>query len=112
MKALLSGRDEQCQNAEKPAKFNSDCAWFSADVTLRLKEKMNSGAGGRTRTDTTFYGPRILSPVRLPFRHTGARQGSQKFLTGARRGKRRRNLKQNPPKSRSRSFASEPAEDQ
>ena len=29
------------------------------------------GAGGRTRTDTTFYGPRILSPVRLPFRHTG-----------------------------------------
>ena len=30
------------------------------------------GAGGRTRTDTTFYGPRILSPVRLPFRHTGS----------------------------------------
>jgi hypothetical protein len=29
------------------------------------------GAGGRTRTGTTFYGPRILSPVRLPFRHTG-----------------------------------------
>lgn len=29
-----------------------------------------SGAGGRTRTDTSFYGPRILSPVRLPFRHT------------------------------------------
>ncbi len=32
---------------------------------------VRSGAGGRTRTDTTFYGPRILSPVRLPFRHTG-----------------------------------------
>ena len=29
------------------------------------------GAGGRTRTDTSFKGPRILSPVRLPFRHTG-----------------------------------------
>ncbi|MDB6038227.1 MAG: hypothetical protein JWM99_2068, partial [Verrucomicrobiales bacterium] len=29
------------------------------------------GAGGRTRTDTGFYTPRILSPVRLPFRHTG-----------------------------------------
>ena len=30
-----------------------------------------NGAGGGTRTHTTFYGPRILSPVRLPFRHTG-----------------------------------------
>ena len=29
------------------------------------------GAGGRGRTDTSCYGPRILSPVRLPFRHTG-----------------------------------------
>src|SRR5476651_743757 len=29
------------------------------------------GAGGGTRTRTTFYSPRILSPVRLPFRHTG-----------------------------------------
>ena len=29
------------------------------------------GAGGGTRTHTTFYGPRILSTVRLPFRHTG-----------------------------------------
>jgi hypothetical protein len=29
------------------------------------------GAGGGTRTRTTFYGPGILSPVRLPFRHTG-----------------------------------------
>ncbi len=28
-------------------------------------------AGGGTRTRTTFYGPGILSPVRLPFRHTG-----------------------------------------
>jgi hypothetical protein len=32
---------------------------------------VGNGAGGRTRTDTTFYSPRILSPVRLPFRHTG-----------------------------------------
>lgn len=31
-----------------------------------------AGAGGGTRTHTPFYGPRILSPVRLPFRHTGA----------------------------------------
>jgi hypothetical protein len=36
-----------------------------------LKHRSAVGAGGRTRTDTTFYGPRILSPVRLPFRHTG-----------------------------------------
>ena len=32
---------------------------------------LSSGAGGRGRTDTSCYGPRILSPVRLPFRHTG-----------------------------------------
>lgn len=32
-----------------------------------------AGAGGGTRTHTRlFKGPRILSPVRLPFRHTGA----------------------------------------
>ena len=31
------------------------------------------GAGGGTRTRTTCYSPRILSPVRLPFRHTGRR---------------------------------------
>ena len=35
-------------------------------------EQTNGGAGGGTRTHTAFYGPRILSPVRLPFRHTGA----------------------------------------
>ena len=35
---------------------------------------INVGAGGRTRTDTAFYSPRILSPVRLPFRHTGKRE--------------------------------------
>lgn len=38
---------------------------------LQTMGKNEIGAGGRTRTDTTFYGPRILSPVRLPFRHTG-----------------------------------------
>ena len=37
--------------------------------------ELESGARGRTRTDTTFYGPRILSPVRLPFRHTGSERG-------------------------------------
>src|SRR5206468_9914842 len=31
-----------------------------------------AGAGGGTRTHTAFYGPRVLSPVRLPFRHTGS----------------------------------------
>ena len=30
------------------------------------------GAGGGTRTRTSCYGPRILSPVRLPFRHSGS----------------------------------------
>ena len=35
------------------------------------KQQDEIGAGGGTRTHTTFYGPRILSPVRLPFRHTG-----------------------------------------
>ena len=41
-----------------------------------------SGAGGGTRTHTTFYGPRILSPVRLPFRHTGnlPKSGFKDFL--------------------------------
>ena len=39
--------------------------------TLYKLGKLRSGAGGGTRTHTTFYGPRILSPVRLPFRHTG-----------------------------------------
>ena len=34
-------------------------------------EETSIGAGGGTRTHTTFYGPGILSPVRLPFRHTG-----------------------------------------
>jgi hypothetical protein len=34
-------------------------------------QQVKIGAGGGTRTHTTFYGPRILSPVRLPFRHTG-----------------------------------------
>ena len=29
------------------------------------------GTGGGTRTHTPFYGPRILSPVCLPFHHTG-----------------------------------------
>ena len=38
---------------------------------LIVKQRDKIGAGGGTRTRTTFYGPRILSPVRLPFRHTG-----------------------------------------
>ena len=50
---------------------------------------INFGAGGRTRTDTAFYGPRILSPVRLPFRHTGmlcCRQQTTKPGQGCARG--------------------------
>ena len=38
------------------------------------------GAGGGTRTHTTFYGPRILSPVRLPFRHTGNRLFTSTYI--------------------------------
>jgi hypothetical protein len=36
-----------------------------------LSERVCVGTGGGTRTHTAFYSPRILSPVRLPFRHTG-----------------------------------------
>jgi hypothetical protein len=34
-------------------------------------QQVKTGAGGGTRTRTSCYGPRILSPVRLPFRHSG-----------------------------------------
>ena len=44
----------------------SDAAAFAL-----ASQRAKAGAGGETRTHTTFYGPRILSPVRLPFRHTG-----------------------------------------
>jgi hypothetical protein len=43
---------------------------FSSKPLIPLTQTQ-VGAGGGTRTHTTFYGPRILSPVRLPFRHTG-----------------------------------------
>jgi uncharacterized protein (TIGR02172 family) len=42
-------------------------------LTNRIKVKVVIGADGGTRTHTTFYGPGILSPVRLPFRHIGLR---------------------------------------
>ena len=40
-----------------------------------------------TRTHTTFYSPRILSPVRLPFRHTGIPvfKASEKFLNASKK---------------------------
>ena len=38
---------------------------------LKIRDETKIGAGGGTRTRTTFYRPGILSPVRLPFRHTG-----------------------------------------
>src|SRR5271169_195753 len=44
---------------------------LSPNVRCYRISPINTGAGGGTRTHTTFYGPRILSPVRLPFRHTG-----------------------------------------
>jgi hypothetical protein len=44
---------------------------FGAAVFAFAALQAKTGAGGGTRTHTTFYGPRILSPVRLPFRHTG-----------------------------------------
>src|SRR5690349_2628406 len=40
-------------------------------MRFAVGRELLGGAGGRTRTDTAFYSPRILSPVRLPFRHTG-----------------------------------------
>ena len=57
---------------------------------LAGKQQDKIGAGGGTRTRTTFYSPGILSPVRLPFRHTGnilaqtqPLPRSQKQLAGA-----------------------------
>src|SRR6266566_7187648 len=45
---------------------------YSPTITsLSILYVLRIGAGGRTRTDTAFYGPRILSPVCLPFHHTG-----------------------------------------
>ncbi len=45
-------------------------SWFARWLQVSLGQL---GAGGGTRTHTACYGPRILSPVRLPFRHTGNR---------------------------------------
>ncbi len=55
--------------SQKPAFAGATARQSSLSTTFRAK----TGAGGETRTHTTFYGPRILSPVRLPFRHTGTR---------------------------------------
>jgi hypothetical protein len=41
--------------------------------SLQIKDFFEVGAEGGTRTRTPFYWPRILSPVRLPFRHSGNR---------------------------------------
>ena len=45
--------------------------WLETAKSAVFIDYYQLGAGGGTRTRTTFYGPRILSPVRLPFRHTG-----------------------------------------
>ena len=45
--------------------------WTDTAKSAVIIDVYEAGAGGGTRTHTTFYGPRILSPVRLPFRHTG-----------------------------------------
>ena len=57
---------------ERPAFAGATARQSSLSTTFRAK----TGAGGETRTHTTFYGPRILSPVRLPFRHTGGYRGN------------------------------------
>ena len=54
-------------------KFHWHFRWHSLFWShhLVVKQRDKIGAGGGTRTRTTVYGPKILSPVRLPFRHTG-----------------------------------------
>jgi hypothetical protein len=49
--------------------FASVC--YDAAAFVLASHRAKAGAGGETRTHTTFYGPRILSPVCLPFHHTG-----------------------------------------
>ncbi len=49
--------------------FTGTASLWSHHFAENQQDKI--GAGGGTRTHTTFYSPRILSPVRLPFRHTG-----------------------------------------
>ena len=41
-----------------------------AKIDRLLKQHASAGGGTRTRTEFTLQG--ILSPLRLPFRHTGA----------------------------------------
>ena len=63
----------------------TDLLWLAHLVE---HQQVKTGAGGGTRTRTSCYGPRILSPVRLPFRHTGNRLSASsggkfsKFLHG------------------------------
>jgi hypothetical protein len=45
--------------------------WLETFKSAVFIDVLQIGAGGGTRTHTTFYSHRILSPVRLPFRHTG-----------------------------------------
>src|SRR4051794_14312496 len=49
-------------------------AWPAGDPDPRgqLTHQQKSGAGGRTRTGTAVKGGGILSPLCLPFHHTGA----------------------------------------
>jgi hypothetical protein len=77
MFTLVIGKWSERAGMKKRMKFN-----FTIEVRQIMFQISNSlhpaeiqqvkiGAGGGTRTRTTFYSPRILSPVRLPFRHTG-----------------------------------------
>ena len=50
-----------------PALCFTELTHVIADIQLLTQ----IGAGGGTRTRTPLYWPRILSPVRLPFRHSG-----------------------------------------
>ena len=54
------------------ARFVSSFGTFQPDTSRNLLI-FSAGTGGGTRTRTGIAPQRILSPLRLPFRHTGVR---------------------------------------
>ncbi len=54
------------------SRFVSRFGGLQLDI-LRKQLACNAGTGGGTRTRTGIAPQRILSPLRLPFRHTGVR---------------------------------------
>ena len=60
--------------------------WKASTADLRsLFHANGSGADGGTRTHTSLSRKRILSPLRLPFRHIGGASADFKREAGARR---------------------------